>query len=209
MNVNFSYVDLSILNAELRHKEPFEIIRWAINSSKRPILTTNFGPYSASLIHAVNSVKKDIEVVWVDTGYNTPHTYRYANKLINRFKLNMKIFVPKTTTAYRDVVFGIPEVGTEAHQHFTNEVKIEPFRRALSKISPDVWFTNIRKCQTEHRNSLDIVTMTKEGIIKISPFFYWNDTQIELYLKANELPNEFKYFDPTKVFLHRECGIHL
>lgn len=209
MNANFSYVDLSILNADLRHKEPFEIIRWAISSSKRPILTTNFGPYSASLIHAVNSVKHDIEVVWVDTGYNTPQTYRYANKLINRLELNMKIFVPKTTTAYRDVVFGIPKVGTEAHQHFTNEVKIEPFKRALSKISPDVWFTNIRKCQTEHRNSLDIVTMTKEGIIKVSPFFYWNDTQIELYLKANDLPNEFKYFDPTKVFLHRECGIHL
>ena len=28
------------------------------------------------------------------------------------------------------------------------------------------------------------------------------------YLEENNLPNEFKYFDPTKALENRECGLH-
>jgi len=31
---------------------------------------------------------------------------------------------------------------------------------------------------------------------------------LDIYLKENKIPNEFKYFDPTKVLENRECGIH-
>lgn len=209
MENNWSQTELDYLNNQLKNQDPIEIIEWAMSMSKRPILTTNFGPYSASLIHATTQVKKDIEVVWVDTGYNTPHTYRYASNLIDRLELNMNIFVPKTTTAFRDVVYGIPEVGTPEHSHFTKEVKLDPFKKALATIKPDVWFSNIRKNQTDHRKNLNILTLTKEGILKVSPFFHWSDTEIEIYLNQNQLPNETKYYDPTKVFSHRECGIHL
>ena len=29
------------------------------------------------------------------------------------------------------------------------------------------------------------------------------------YLKRHQLPNNFDYFDPTKVEDRRECGLHL
>ncbi len=201
--------ELEILNREFKNKGPVEIVKWAIKNTQRPIVTTNFGPFSASILHAIQQIKNDIQVIWCDTGYNTATTYRFAHKLIESLQLNIEIFVPKNTTAYRDVFLGIPDINDPLHQLFTEEVKLEPFRRAMKKYKPDVWFTNLRKGQTSFRNSLDILSINKEGILKVSPFYHWSDTEIKIYLQENNLPNEFKYFDPTKVLNNRECGIHI
>ena len=83
-------LSLEQANRQLRGIEPFEIIEWVLRYSSKPILTTNFGPYSASLLHAVTKVKKDISVIWCDTGYNTPHTYRFARDIMERLSLNME-----------------------------------------------------------------------------------------------------------------------
>lgn len=200
---------LSKANELLKNKNPSEIIEWALEQASRPILTTNFGPYSSSLVHAVSRVKKDINVIWCDTGYNTPQTYRYAHELIQRFDLNMYIYTPKSTTGFRDVITGIPQIDTPEHKEFTEEVKLEPFRRALADHQPDVWFTNLRADQSEYRKNLDIVHINKQGILKVSPFFYYSEFDMEVYLQEFSLPNEKKYYDPTKVLAKRECGLHL
>ena len=74
---------------------------------------------------------------------------------------------------------------------------------------PDVWFTNLRKGQTAFRDSIDIVSKSKDGILKVSPFYNYSDEQLDAYLEENSIPNEFKYFDPTKVENNRECGLHI
>lgn len=196
-------------NELLKNKNPSEIIEWALEQANRPILTTNFGPYSSSLVHAVSRVKKDINVIWCDTGYNTPQTYRYAHELIQRFDLNMHIYTPKSTAGFRDIITGIPQIDTPEHKEFTEEVKLEPFRRALADHQPDVWFTNLRADQSEFRKNLDIVHINKQGILKVSPFFYYSEFDMEVYLQEFSLPNEKKYYDPTKVLAKRECGLHL
>ena len=205
----FSGLDLKVANALLRDLEPMQIIEWVLEHAQKPILTTNFGPYSASLLHAVTAVKKDIDVIWCDTGYNTPHTYRFAKKIMDELSLKMHIYTPKMTPGFRDATMGIPSVGTVEHRTFTQEVKLEPFSRALKDHQPDVWFSNLRKEQTEFRNGLDILHMNREGILKVSPFFYYTEFELEMYLNRFGLPNEKKYFDPTKVLEKRECGLHL
>lgn len=201
--------NLAEVNSFLRELEPIEIIQWILERADSPILTTNFGPYSASLVHAVVQVQKDIQVIWCDTGYNTPHTYRFALDLMERFSLNMHIYTPKLSAGFRDITTGIPDTDTIEHRLFTEEVKMEPFRRALQEHNPDVWFTNIRADQTDHRKNLDILHFDKNGILKVSPFFYYSEFELEIYLQKYGLPNEKKYFDPTKVSEKRECGLHL
>ncbi len=202
-------LDIEQANAFLRDKTPTEIIDWALAQAESPILTTNFGPFSSSLIHAVSRVKADIKVIWCDTGYNTPQTYRYAHGLIQRFALDMHVYTPQSTVGFRDATTGIPQMDTLEHKIFTDEVKLEPFRRALEDHRPDVWFTNLRSDQNEYRSSLDILHTDKKGILKVSPFFYYSEFEMELYLQEFALPNEKRYYDPTKVLAKRECGLHL
>ncbi len=201
--------NLNLWNSFLREATPEEIITWALDLAKRPMLSTSFGNHSASLVHACAHQKPDILTVWCDTGYNTPQTYRFARQLIQKYQLNMAIYTPKQTTAYRDAIMGIPSIEDPAHEVFTEQVKLEPFRRALAEIQPDVWFTNIRESQTQFRAGQDILSISKEGILKVSPFYYWSDSKLATYLTVHELPNESRYFDPTKALDSRECGLHL
>ena len=201
--------DISNVNKELREKSPLEIIKWALNNSKNPLLTTNFRPYEAAIIDLCTKVKPEINILWCDTGYNTKAIYSYANKLISSMNLNIKLYVPLQTSAHRESFMGqVPEVDDPKHKEFTEQVKLEPFKRAMREIKPDLWITNLRKGQTEFRNNIDIVTTTKEGLLKVSPFYYWSDSNLEVYMKKNSLKNEFDYFDPTKVDEKRECGLH-
>ncbi len=201
-------MDLEKINKQLESKTPEEIVSWALSIAEKPVITTNFRPYEASILHVVKQLDNNIKVIWCDTGYNTPKTYAHAEKLINSLELNIHLYVPKQTTAYRNCILGIPTIDDLNHSLFTEQVKLEPFKRAMKEHQPDVWFTNLRKGQTAFRDSIDIVSKSKDGILKISPFYNWSDVKLDSYLEEHNLPNEFEYFDPTKVESNRECGLH-
>lgn len=199
---------IKTLNEILKGKSPKEIIELTLSISKKPVITTNFRPYEVAILHEVSKVKGDIKVIWCDTGYNTSNTYKHAEELIKKLNLNIQLYVPKQTTAHRDVVLGVPQIDDPNHKLFSEQVKLEPFERAMEEHKPDVWFTNLRKGQTNFRDSIDVVSKSNDGIIKVSPFYHYTDQELDQYLKKHQLPNEFKYFDPTKVLDNRECGIH-
>ncbi len=205
----FSEKELGSLNKHLKGILPSELIPWIINNCSKPVVTTNFRPYEAAILHACSSFDPGIKVIWCDTGYNTPQTYVHAKEVIDLLDLNVKLYIPKETAAYRDALFGgIPRVDNPLHEEFTRQVKLEPFRRAMGEHKPDVWFTNLRKGQTAFRDSIDILSYGSDGVLKVSPFYHWSDEALDEYLKEHKLPNEFKYFDPTKVLDNRECGLH-
>ncbi len=202
-------LDLEKTNKKLEGKSPFEIIEWAISIAKNPVVTTNFRPYEVAILKTVTDVKKDIKVIWCDTGYNTKETYKHAEELIKKLKLNLYLYTPKQTAAHRNATLGIPEIDSPKHKIFTAQVKLEPFSRAMTEHKPDFWFTNLRKGQTAFRDSINIVSKSKDNIIKVSPFYHWSNDELDSFLDENKLPNEFNYFDPTKVENNRECGLHI
>ncbi|MCR8668836.1 phosphoadenosine phosphosulfate reductase family protein [Aestuariibaculum sp. M13] len=199
---------LQELNKIYKDAKPSEIIKKALELNEEAVVTTNFRPYEAAILHAVKQEASSIPVVWCDTGYNTPQTYRHAEQVIKDLDLNVFLYVPKQTAAHRDVVMGIPGVDAPEHALFTEQVKLEPFRRAMEEHKPKVWFTNLRQGQTAFRDSIGIFSVSKDGVLKVSPFYYWSDADLDTYLQDHNLPNEFKYFDPTKALANRECGLH-
>ncbi|MEZ7916966.1 MAG: phosphoadenosine phosphosulfate reductase family protein, partial [Polaribacter sp.] len=126
-------MNLEEINKELQNKSPEEIINWAITIAYKPIVTTNFRPYEVAILDAVTAVKKDVMVVWCDTGYNTQQTYKHAEEIIKRLNLNIHLYTPKQTVAHRNVVLGIPSIEDPEHTIFTEQVKLEPFSRAMKE----------------------------------------------------------------------------
>jgi phosphoadenosine phosphosulfate reductase len=199
-------------NSELGQKSPLEIVRWAIQQANgRAIVSTNFRPYEAVLLHLCVQAQPDIPVLWVDHGYNRPATYRHAEQLKKLLGLNIKAFVPRMTAAHRDAVAGgIPTPEDEAAlKEFSAVFKLEPFQRGMRELASTVWLTALRKVQNPNRANLDIVSHDGNfNTLKVSPVFYWTDAEMEAYLKQHNLPNEWDYFDPAKADEKRECGLH-
>lgn len=206
--------DLSQANRDLRHQSPRDVIRRALALAPgRAVISTNFRPYEAVLLHLVVQELPEIPVLWVDHGYNRPATYRHAEELIKLLKLNVKAFVPRLTAAHYDAVHGgMPEPTSENEERikaFSTVMKLEPFQRGMRELAPAVWFTALRQVQNPNRAGLDLFSPdTNFNTLKVSPVFYWTDAQMEAYLQEHHLPNEWDYFDPAKADEKRECGLH-
>lgn len=195
-------INIAFWNKALRDKTPDEIIQWALTLTENKIVTTSFGVYSAILLSTITKHDRNIKVIWCDTLLNLPSTYAHAERLIEQFSLNIHKYQPLMTREEIDRC-------ERDHGEFSEIVKLEPFRRALKEHQPDLWFTNIRVRQTELRNKKDILSLSKDGILKVSPFYYWSDDDLNQYLTEKQLPKNPDYFDPVKALKNRECGIHL
>lgn len=203
---------ISKANAELRGKTPLEIAKWAIaRAHGRAVVSTNFRPHEAVILHLCTQVQPDIPVLWVDHGYNRPSTYRHAEQLKKLLNLNLKPYLPRISAAHRDAIYGqIPSTDDEkALKEFSALMKLEPFQRGMKELAPTVWLLALRKSQNQNRAQMDIVSFDENvGALKVSPVFYWGDADMENYLNQHNLPNEWDYFDPAKADDKRECGLH-
>jgi len=203
---------LSQWNADLRSKSPLEISRWAISQADgRALVSTNFRPYEAVILHLCTQVQSDIPVLWADHGYNRPATYRHAEQVKELLHLNLKPFLPRLSVAHYEAIHGPPPSTDDeaALKQFSAVMKLEPFQRGMRELAPKVWITALRKVQNPSRAELDIVSHDANfGTLKVSPVFYLTDPAMEAYLEEHNLPNEWDYFDPAKADEKRECGLH-
>lgn len=202
-------LNIDAINQELGN-DPEALTRWALGLNKHAICTTNFRPFEAVILHMVTQVQPDIPIVWMDSGYNTEATYRFADEVAKRLSLNLTVYHPQRSRAHREALEGaMPTIDDPRHAAFTEEVKLEPFQRALQEMAPEVWFTALRAEDTAQRAQMQPVSVNADGLIKVAPVLHWTAKDMYQYLQKHDLPNNFDYFDPTKVEDKRECGLHL
>jgi phosphoadenosine phosphosulfate reductase len=146
----------------------------------------------------------------MDNGYNTEATYRFADEVTRQLKLNLQIYLPRRSRAHREALEGpAPALDDPRHAAFTEEVKLEPFSRALRETAPKVWFTALRATDTAVRAAMEPVSVNPDGLIKVAPLLHWSSKDLYEYCQAHGLPNNFDYVDPTKAEDNRECGLHI
>jgi phosphoadenosine phosphosulfate reductase len=209
IELNKSTLDYKAINNKLEDVTAEDIVKWALSIKGKSIVTTNFGPQEAVLLHMVSQLAPQTEVLWIDSGYNKLETYKFADTVTKKLGLNLTVYTPLVSAARRDAVMnGIPLIDDHSHGEFSDQFKLEPFKRAMNEINPDVWLTAVRREQTLVRQEMDIVSLGPNEVIKVSPLLDWTINDMKTYLNKYGLPDETFYFDPTKVESGRECGLH-
>ena len=202
--------DLIALNQRFRGGKPSEIMKFTVENAINPVIFTNFRPLAVAFLHLVTQPLKDIPVIWVDHGFNTPETYRHIERVVKHLNLNLQVYSPKMSAAHYTAVYGpIPPLDTPEHDRFSEIVKLEPFDRAMSELKPDVWLNGIRHDQNSHRKNLNAFTFGSHGTVRVAPMFHISELDVEAYVYEHDLPDNSDYFDPTKGEEHRECGLML
>lgn len=191
-----------------------DLLRWALDRSEgKAVVTTNFRPYEAVILHLATSAQPDIPVLWVDHGTNLPETYRFAEACRARLNLNLLPFLPKMTAAHWLAVNGgsvpMPDE-VERVESFSRIMKLEPFQRGMSELAPKVWLTALRREQNPQRAASLQPVMWDEKFqcLKINPLLDWTSARLDAYLAEFDLPNERTYYDPAKGDEKHECGLH-
>ena len=110
-----------------------ERVKWAVDTyGDGLVLTTSFGVQSAVMLHLVTQVVPKIPVIFIDTGYLFPETYRFAAELTKKLHLNLKTYVPALTAAHQEALHGKRwEQGLDGLNHYNHINKVEPMDRAV------------------------------------------------------------------------------
>ncbi len=189
-NQRVNQLDLTSLNQKFDQAEALELIEWGDKTfGKGMVMSTSFGIQSAVMLGLVTSVVPDVPVIWVDTGYLPVETYRFAEKLIKRLSLNIKVYQSPMSPARMEALYGrLWEKGTvEAFNQYDRIRKVEPMQRALDELKATAWLTGLRAKQTDHRKTLNRIE-TQGDRYKLLPILNWSSRDVYMYLKANDLP---------------------
>ena len=79
-------------NTTFSDGSPADIIAHALElAGDRAVVSTNFRPHEAVILHLVTQQRPDIPVLWADHGYNTSATYQCAEQIIAQLSIAQQV----------------------------------------------------------------------------------------------------------------------
>jgi phosphoadenosine phosphosulfate reductase len=173
------------LDAELRHAHPRTILEAAVETfGDKLALVSSFGAESAVLLDLAARVKRDLPILFLDTGMLFGQTLDYRKQLATRLGLTG---VRDLRPAYNDLAVADPDAklwqtDTDACCHVR---KVLPLDRAISEF--DAWITGRKRFHGGARLALPVVEEA-DGKIKFNPLANWTKADLDAYAAENNLP---------------------
>ncbi|MFV0430583.1 MAG: phosphoadenylyl-sulfate reductase [Alphaproteobacteria bacterium] len=229
-----SQEELHQINQKMHDYTAQERIQYMLqmsNDKNEPIiLSSSFGVQSAVCLHLCTQLKSDIPVIFIDTGYLFKETYRFAQELTEKLKLNLHIYKNPIPPQKQEEQFGqLWTKGLKGIEQYNLMNKVEPMQRALKDFNVKFWLAGLRREQSTSRQNLAFIK-SQWGCLKCFPILDWSDYDIGQYLKKHQLPYhplwhkgyvsvgdthttksvfEVNHIEQTRFFgLKRECGLH-
>ena len=155
---------------------------------KRLVASTSFGLQAAVMLDLIARNAPEIPVIFIDTGYHFPETYRYAEELTARFGTDLRVYHPTHSAARIEALWGkLWEQGKEGMDKYGVLTKIEPMDRALRETGGDVWISGLRRSQSSTRVERPFAEQQKKTL-KVYPILDWADAQVSVYMHDRGLP---------------------
>lgn len=173
------------LDAELRHAHPATVIEAAVEAfGDKLALVSSFGAESAVLLHLAAQVKKDIPVLFLDTGMLFGQTLDYRKTLTAHLGLTD---VRDLRPAYQDLAVVDPtsKLWQTDVDACCNVRKVVPLDKALEGF--DAWITGRKRFHGGDRLSLPVVEQS-DTHVKFNPLANWSKTELDAYAAEHQLP---------------------
>jgi phosphoadenosine phosphosulfate reductase len=180
---------LAAANERLAPLTAQERIGWALEQFPgEVVLSTSFGAQAAVMLSLAVQAEPDLPVIFIDTGYHFPETYRFADQLQARLNLNLHVYRPELSAAWREARQGrLWEQGAAGLAEYNRQAKVEPMERALRDLEATTWLAGLRREQSASRHELPIASW-QNGRMKILPIVDWTDRDVLRYLTDHDLP---------------------
>ncbi|MEB3266726.1 MAG: phosphoadenylyl-sulfate reductase [Cyanobacteriota bacterium] len=222
---------------ELQALDPFGRLVWARERFGAGFaLTTSFGIQSAVLLHLawrLGQERGEIPpVIWVDTGYLPPETYRYAATLQERLAIVPHVAQAQMSPARMEALHGrLWESGTAQDLELYHRLrKVEPLDRAFQDLGVTCWASGVRRSQTDYRQGMQLLERVR-GCWSLRPLLNWTSRDVYYYMLEHDLPQHPLFEQGYSTVgdwhssgpddgsasgratrfggVHQECGIHL
>jgi phosphoadenosine phosphosulfate reductase len=190
----FTKPHLQFLNRQLQFLEPQEILRWCITSLPHLFQTTAFGLTGLVTLDMLSKLEvprpQMVDLIFLDTLYHFDETKSLVDRVRRKYpNNNVHIYKPAgvDTTAEFEAKYGT-KLWEVDDQLYDWVAKVEPAQRAYREMNVHAVLTGRRRSQGGKRGDLDIIEVDEAGLIKINPMANWSFSQVQQYVKENDVP---------------------
>ncbi len=166
------------------------LIRIASDYPNQVVFTTSFGLEDQVITHIIFSNNIPIDVVTLETGRLFKETYKTYNKTLEKYNKTIQAYYPNTQEVEQMVSQKGPYsfyTSVENRKECCTIRKVKPLNRALE--GKQIWITGIRAEQSPNRQDLHMFEFDDERqLIKCNPLINWTFTQVQEYIKKNQIP---------------------
>lgn len=160
-----------------------QVVQWAVEAfGDSLVLQTSAGIQAAVMLKLVTSIKPDVKVVFVDTGYLPKETTDYMETLRKELNLNLTIARPKLTPEELESKHG--KLWETDHELYGEITKVEPMNRALQELGCVAILSGLRAQQTSNRGDMKKLSFDLEAEqYKVLPILDWSKEDVKEYMK--------------------------
>ncbi len=177
--------ELEEINAGFRGAHPRDIIRFACERFGDALaVSSSFGAESACLLSLAVSVRPDIPVIFIDTGFLFPETLAFRDELKRRLKLNILEVGP--AMGHAEFLARHGRLYETDPDRCCEINKVEPLKRALKGLR--CWISGVRADQTAYRGAMRYLERKGEDFFKVSPLLSWGAREVVRHIRDEGLP---------------------
>ena len=187
-------LDLAAAREQLLPCSAMQRLAWAQQTFAQGFaLTTSFGIQAAVLLHMVSQLESEtgqrVPVIWVDTGYLPPETYRYADQLSRLLNLEPVVAQAAMSPARMEALHGrLWATGRVDDLELYHRIrKVEPLDRAFVEGGVTCWASGVRGNQTDHRRAMTPLDPVRSRW-SLRPLLSWSKRDVYYYMEEHRLP---------------------
>jgi len=160
---------------------------------ERAVIITSGQLTGMIITHMAHENGIPFRVCTIDTLRLFPETYTFLEKVEVRYGIQIERLKPdlgkvdRMVNLHGEFLFFDSK---DKQEHCCHTRKVEPLERLLRE-NIDVWFSGLRRDQSENRRSVpkaQIVERKGRSILKINPLFDWTEKQVRDFIKEHDIP---------------------
>ena len=195
--VTLTKAHVEFLNKQMEPMHPMDILRFCKIMFPNLYQSTAFGLTGLATMDMLSKIQDEnpesrpVELIFLDTLYHFDETYdlvdrvkaRYPNVPVNVLKPDGAETAKEFEDTYGETLWDV------ADEMYDWLVKVEPLQRAYETLNVMAVLNGRRRSQGAARGSIPIIEFDEErSVIKINPMAAWSFSQVNEYIKANNVP---------------------
>ncbi|PNY28674.1 Phosphoadenosine phosphosulfate reductase [Tolypocladium capitatum] len=196
-NVSLTKEHMSYLNQQLEPMHPMDILRFCKVMFPNLYQSTAFGLTGLATIDMLSKIQREspgsktVDLIFLDTLYHFKETHDLIDRVKAQYpNVPLHIFKPDGVETVEELeeTYG-KELYNTSGDMYDWIVKVEPLQRAYDELKVAAVLSGRRRSQGAARGSIPIIEFDDErGIIKINPLAAWSFSQVNEYIKENNVP---------------------
>ena len=187
-NPGFVSPDIHYANLESAH--PSIILKWAAETIDRLAVATSFQSSGLVILHQLLSIRRDLPVLFLETGFHFPETLEFKDRIQDLWDLNLVELRGEHESTERQAEIYGPELYKRNPDRCCAINKVEPLQRALEDY--DGWISGLRRDQSPMRAGTAIVEAqllpSGNETLKIHPLATWTKADVQSYVTEHGIP---------------------